>query len=98
LQTGVAALEKRSHVRGHESVGKAVVSTFTLDVTQIQSAGRIQVDKAMVGCQRSNAYLPERIFESKKSHKSTEWRAANSRECIGSRQGCLESVRGSAAQ
>jgi hypothetical protein len=50
FQTCVAALEERSHVRWYESVGKTDMSIFALDVTQIQSAGRIQVDNATVSC------------------------------------------------
>jgi hypothetical protein len=92
FQTCVAALEERSHVPWYKSVGKTYMSIFALDVTQIHSAGQIQVDNATVSCQGSNACLPDRIFESDKSHRNpAEWPAANTKECIGRRQSCLES-------
>src|SRR5205823_9549578 len=92
FQTCVAALEERSHVPWYKSGGKTDMSIFALDVTQIRSASRIQVDNATVSCQRSNACLPDRIFESDKSHRNpAEWPAANTKECIGRHQSCLES-------
>src|ERR1700733_9026481 len=68
FEAGVATFEQGKHVRGHQCVGKALEGAFVFDVSQIERASGMQVDKAAVVSHGTDAGALSWIFKSNESH------------------------------
>src|SRR6266852_4546131 len=72
VQTGVAALEQGTHVRGNQSVRESLESGFVLVFAQIESASGIEIDDLSAADVGADAGRADQIFKCHESHESSK--------------------------
>src|SRR5438309_10243924 len=62
FQAGIATLEQLTHSRRNEGISQAIESAFAIYIAQIKSAGRIEINDSVFGCDCNTLRLLDGIL------------------------------------